>query len=348
MPPKLVRQRTQVGKKSGPRYKRVPVYRSKAFRKKRMKQNAIFKETKSRTDEQVQQRFGHGAAYFNQIPTEFHTWPTLGLAGGKVFPLKMYSLDSQVQGTDDDTMVGQSLFSKYLKMKLTLRFPESLNVPQDQPNVYIIHGFITTSPNLNGHNTVQGTNDPSTWDTQKDFDWLRTELQAYMDQKEDRLQYIPKRESNIKILGYHRVRAKQREGFGRQRTTAVQFGDPTNTVLSVGTLMDYHRSLTWPMMRKIHYDQGLAGIFATQPGLVRSNNMFINTNQWRPFACLFCPELGADGGLNPPITVDNLPTVAYNSIHYYTDLSSYKNILISLLEVIYTNQSNPDLYVWGH
>ena len=78
----------------------------------------------------------------------------------------MYSIDTQVQGVDDDCMNGQSIYAKYLKMKIMLQFPESINVPQDQPDVFIVHGFIKTSPNLNGVNTVQGITNPDQWGTQ--------------------------------------------------------------------------------------------------------------------------------------------------------------------------------------
>ena len=166
----LVRQRTVVGKpKAKKRQPRVPYYKNRAFRKKRVKQNAIFKETKTRTDEQTQARFSHGADYYNQVPTDYYLWPTTGLAGGKVFPLKMYSIDTQVQGVDDDCMNGQSIYAKYLKMKIMLQFPESINVPQDQPDVFIVHGFIKTSPNLNGVNTVQGITNPDQWGTQQEI-----------------------------------------------------------------------------------------------------------------------------------------------------------------------------------
>lgn len=315
----LVRQRTHVGRKRGPKKRpRIPYYKNRKFRKNRVKQNAIFKETKTRTDEQVQSLFGHGGGYFNQVPTTFHPWPH---AGDKVFPLKLYCVDSQVQGIDDDMLSGQSLFAKYLKMKIQLKFPESVSVPQDQPDMYIVHGFIKTSPNLNGVNTVQGVTDPTQWSTQNDWDWIRSELEPYFDEREDKLRYIPKRNSNLNILGYHRIKPQQREGWGRVRTTAYQWpsGEDPAQIRTIGTLRDYHRTLRWPMMKKLHYEVGLTGTFTPGGAVVRNNNCFINMNQWRPFACLYCPQMGTNGGVNPPLTVANLPEVAYNGILYYTD-----------------------------
>ena len=125
------------------------------------KKNAPLKETKNRTDEEVHARFAQGVptSYYNQNPLVPHAWPT----ADKVFPLKMFSLDAQQQGIDEEMMNGRAIFCKYLKMKIQLSFPEATNVPQDQPDIYIVHGWIKKSPNLNGIQAVQGVTDPSQW-----------------------------------------------------------------------------------------------------------------------------------------------------------------------------------------
>lgn len=297
--------------------KRVAKRYAYANKRRMAAKNAPLKEVKNRTDEDVHSRFAVGpASYYNQNPLVFHPFPT----ADKVFPLKMFSLDVQQQGIDEDMLIGKSCFAKYLKMKVHLEFPESVNVPQDQPDVYIIHGWIKSSPGLNGIQEVDNTINPGDWTIQNDWNWIRAELEPYFDEREDKLRYIPKQNSNLKIEGYHRVKPKQRIGWGRPRTTAVQFGDPTNQVLSVGTLMNYHRTLKWNMMRKIHYEVGAASTFQSEAAHIsRSNGLYINMNQWRPFACLYCPQYGPNGGVNPPLTSANLPKVAYNSILYYTD-----------------------------
>ena len=284
--------------------------------KRRMAQkNAPLKEVKNRTDEEVHSKFQTSlTGYYAQNPIVFHPWAQLG---SKVMPLKIFALDSMKQGIDEDQMTGRAVFAKYLKMKIHLQFPESINVPQDQPDMYIVHGWIKDSPSLNGVNTVNGVSNPENWSIQNDWDWIRDQLAPYFDEREDKLRYIPKQNGNVAISDYHRIKPKVRQGWGRQRTTAVQFGDPTNTVLSVGTLMDYHRTLKWKMMRKVHYQMGDVATF-TGTGTGRLNNFYINMNQWRPFACLYCPQL-QDGTTNPPLVIANLPKVAYNSILYYTD-----------------------------
>ena len=279
------------------------------------RKNAPLKETKNRTDEEVHSKFQTSlTGYYAQNPIVPHLWPQ---AGSKVFPLKIFALDSMKQGVDEDQMTGRAVFAKYLKMKIQLNFPESTNVPQDQPDMYIVHGWIKDSPSLNGITSVEGVTNPENWSIQNDWDWIRDQLAPYFDEREDKLRYIPKQNGNVAIVDYHRVKPKVRQGWGRQRTTAVQFGDPTNTVLSVGTIMDYHRTIRWNMMKKIHYQMGDASTF-TGTGSGRLNNFYINMNQWRPFACLYCPQLG-DNVTNPPLTTANLPKVAYNSCLYYSD-----------------------------
>lgn len=283
--------------------------------------NAPLKEVKNRTDEEVKEKLNTSLiGYYAQNPIVPHPWAQLG---SKVMPLKIFALDSMKQGVDEDQMTGRSVFAKYLKMKIQLHFPESVNVPQDQPDIYIVHGWIKDSPSLNGVNTVNGVTNPEQWGLQQDWDWIRDQLAPYFDEREDKLRYIPKQNSNLLISDYHRVKPKQRDGWGRPRSSHIEFGDPNadpvvpDVVRSIGTIMDYHRTLKWNMMRKIHYQMGDATTF-TGTGSGRLNNFYINMNQWRPFACLYCPQL-QDGFTNPPLTKENLPKVAYNSILYYTD-----------------------------
>ena len=302
------------------RGKRVAKRFAYANKRRMASKNAPLKETKNRTDEEVHARFAAGqpAAYYNQNPLVFHPFPT----ADKVFPLKIFSLDAQQQGIDEDMLIGKSCFAKYLKMKVHLEFPESVNTPQDNPDVYIVHGWIKSSPGLNGIQTVQNVINPEDWTIQNDWDWIRAELEPYFDEREDKLRYIPKQNSNLKIEGYHRVKPKQRIGWGRPRTVLGTItSDPATTELrTVGTLMNYHRTLKWNMYRKIHYEVGAASTFQSEAAHIsRSNGLYINMNQWRPFACLYCPQYGANGGVNPPLTAANLPKVAYNSILYYTD-----------------------------
>lgn len=317
--PRAGKKRTVVGRKNARQVRKSVAYGRGFNKKQRVKENAIFKETKTRTDEEVHARFSAAlpAAYYNQNPLVFHPFPT----ADKVFPLKIFALDAQQQGIDEEMMNGRSIYAKYMKMKIQLSFPEAANVPQDQPDIYIVHGWIKKSPDLNGIQTVQTVTDPADWNLQHDWDWMRAELEPYFDQREDKLRYIPKQNSNLAIAGYHRINPKVREGFGRQRTTQYEFaagGNPAQ-VLSTGTLKDYHRTLTWKMMRKIHYEVGAASQFQSEAAHIsRTNLCYINMNQWRPFACLYCPQFG-DNVTNPPLTAANFPKVAYNSIVYYTD-----------------------------
>lgn len=82
-------------------------------------------------------------AYYNQNPIVFHNWP---FPGDKVFPLKLFCLDNQVQVIGEDMMTVNSTFVKYLKCKVQLKFPSGSNTPSMQPDIYIVHGFIKRSP----------------------------------------------------------------------------------------------------------------------------------------------------------------------------------------------------------
>lgn len=313
---RLTRQRTSVG---ASRLAKTRAFNTKFQKTKRVKQNAIFKETKTRTDEEVHARFSAAlpSAYYNQNPLVPHLFPT----ADKVFPLKLFSYDAQQQGMDEEMMNGRAIYGKYLKCKIKMDFPESINTPQDQPELFIVHGWIKKSPNLNGVSAVEGVIDPNDWNLQNDWDWIRGQLEPFFDEREDKLRYIPKQNSNIAISGYHRVKPQQREGFGRPRTVLGTITDDpaTTTVRTVGTLLPYHRTVKWNLMRKIHYELGAASQFQSEAAVVsRPNLMYINLNQWRPFVCLYRPDMGA-AGVNPPLSNDNFPKISYNSSLWYTD-----------------------------
>ena len=325
--PVLSRKGTTVGgPRKGSRTKKPKaakyISKKKAYKPKikrtQVRRRAPLVETKTRTDQEVVGRMSMAAAsYYNQVPTTFHPWPQ---AGSKVFPLKLFCLDSQQQGVDEDMVLGRSIFSKYLKMKIQLKFPSVANtVFELQPDIYIVHGFVKNSPNLNGQNTVNGVQDPGHWSFQNDWDWIRDQLAPYFNDREDKLAYIPKNQSHLRILGYHRVKPKQTEGFGRPRTSAINVEPDPDVQTTLGSLRDYHRTLKWPMMRKVHYEIGRLGEFSEANGSIRSNNLYINTQQWRPFACLYCPTMGLERPGLPTLVPANVPEVAYNGIMYYTD-----------------------------
>jgi len=199
------------------------ISKKKAYKPKiketQVRRRAPIVETKTRTDQEVWQRMHTPVnAYYNQNPVVFHSWPH---AGDKVFPLKLFCLDNQVQGIGEDMLTGNSSFVKYMKCKVQLKFPSGLNTPSMQPDIYIVHGFIKKSPNLNGANTVETVTNPGDWAAQNDWDFIRTQLTPYFNDREDKLAYIPKKDSHVKILDYHRVKPKQRIGFGRPRQTVV-------------------------------------------------------------------------------------------------------------------------------
>lgn len=294
-------------------------FNTKFQKTKRVKQNAVFKETKTRTDEEVHARFSQAlpSAYYNQNPLVPHLFPT----ADKVFPLKLFSYDAQQQGMDEEMMNGRAIYGKYLKCKIKLDFPESVNTPQDNCEIFLVHGWIKKSPNLNGVSAVEGVIDPNDWNLQHDWDWLRGQLEPFFDEREDKLRYISKQNSNIAISGYTKVVPKQREGFGRPRTTlgTITTDPATTQIRTVGTLLPYHRTVKWNLMRKVHYELGASSQFQSEAHVVsRPNLMYINTNQWRPFVCLYRPDMGAPG-VNPPLTNENYPKVSYNSCLWYTD-----------------------------
>lgn len=338
MPGKLTRQTTYVrpNRKPPGRFKRAPVRRKQSYYRKGKKKLNVrrgnpIRETKTRSGEEV----------FNEMVTSviglegvdhpnrttgahggrLHFWPTAmtnGL-GGIVRVIPLYSLWCQQQGVTEHRMTGDSCFVKYMKLKGRVTWPTSPQITLTQAcDLRVIHGFIKNSPDLNGRQSFRATNPmpPDNFTVINCIQWVYDELQPYFDALSDDLKFIPKRESNLMILGNRKLAPALRQWTARQQTTDGTSGDT-----AIGTFPDTHFSCNWPMMRKYHYEQGASGTYKTDAdGNIIPNRslQYINSAQWIPFCCLWAPQ----GAAMLP-TVDGepgqLPGFQYNDQIWFQD-----------------------------
>ncbi len=332
---KLVRQHTHVSTRArrGKKYMRKTSAKGayKPARKKQMaKRRAPFVETKSRTDD-VLSAESYGSPGDPVFPDPLNyiiplTWPEGNLTSANI---PIASLNMMRQGLADDQMVGSSIFAKYLKMKLRFIWPTGIYnaIPgQDSinqavgvdplpaypsPTIYLVHGFVKDSPN---NTNTTGNEDPGAWTLANDNEWVHDHVKPYFDDREDRMRFIPKNHS-IKILGYKRIAPNKKTWVPSPEITAQidDDGEPEleKERITLGAFGDTFRTISWPMMRKIHYEQGQAAIFSAED-LASGNLQYINTRQWRPFAILYSPEAKT-------LSFTQMPEFNYNSILYYTD-----------------------------
>jgi hypothetical protein len=297
----LVRQRTNVGKpKRKARYMKNTTKRgayNKGKKKNMMIRRAPFVETKSKTSEDLVDQ-----GFRTTAPTEFYqsNTPHKHMNPEVFFAWK--------QGLGEAEMVSRSVYLKYLKRKLIVRFPQppfqttagvDKEIPIYPQNLELIWGFVPQPLNLTGNtnpvkvyeNTIDHTNAH-----------INQRVADYFQDRADYLRFVPKKASTIRIIGRRKVKPDMRHFSGMAPTV-----DSKDDI--VGNVPDYQTSIYWPMMRKLHLEKsndftgtGVEGYFPNYAHL--------------PFCILYdrdWDDLPADK------RAAYAPSVAFNDAIYYSD-----------------------------
>lgn len=255
--------------------KRAKVSAYRSTRKKQMV-NAMrpMVETKSRTAEEVALQ-----AQSTEIvdPTDYGAL----LNDDAITQIPLIPFNTMTQGLNEDEMIGLSCYARWLKCKLQIKLPEGVNAIQHSADLYVVHGWVkapvakTSFTNIKPNQVSPNTINSHVVQHVKDF----------LDEREDKLRFIPKQNTNIKILGYKRVKPNRNGALGAPvgtfGTTIVSTGYKT-----VGANPIINHSCTWKIMRKIHYTHGAAlNASGSDPGY---KTLFPNAS-WLPFLVLYNP-----------------------------------------------------------
>ena len=293
---KLARQSTYVGKKKQNKNMKKTTKRG-AYNKNRKKammiRRAPLVETKSKTSEDLVDQFGlTPTTNFYQSQTRHkHINPDV--------------FTCWKQGTDEAECVGRSVYVKYLKRKIKIRFPQppfqSSGIDKKIPNVpqhlELVWGFVPMPLNLTGH-----TNPLVYEATLSDINkHINDRVVDFFNDRADFLRFVPKKASSIRIIGRRKVRPDMRFNSGMNPT--LNYNEDI-----IGSIPDYTTSLYWPMMRKIHFEKSNE-LHDDKPGL------FPNYT-WLPFCVLYNRDYE---DILPEDRAACMPSVAYNDALYYTD-----------------------------
>lgn len=309
----LVRQSTTVGKKRNPRMRRRALTRTTrrgAYNKTKKKafqvRRAPFVETKSKTYEDLVSEFPH---LLDHLTFTERTTPTRFM-NPEVFMIHQ-------QGLDEHQVIGKSIYARYCNMKLQIRFPQkafSVNgqnqivpiVPQDYE---LIWGMIPNPLQATGQTTPSAP-DMTLFDINTH---INDRVTDYFNQQKDRLRFIPKKASTLIIQG----RRKIRPNLNRSTTAPLQTIDPlTGADYAIGTIPDVHTNISWKLNRKIHLEHATNLVKDDTKPEVNHPGLFPNYS-WLPFCVLVNYDYE-----NLPSGPDRslyMPSVAYNSILYYSD-----------------------------
>jgi hypothetical protein len=226
-----------------------------------------------------------------------------------VFPLNSFL--NMNTGLENSDMIGRSVFSKYLKAKLTIEIPYGQRVIKHPADLYIVHGFITVPI----ANTLHS--DPTTLLTTRTHvnNHITEQLQQYFNQRKDKLDFPTKSRRNIKILGYRKVKPNLNNNLGGQ-ATLTQYPNQQGGIVndSVGAPPLVNMTCNWPMMRKTQYELGLDEI----GGDDALQHNFPNYS-WLPFMAMYNPTAATFKGATYVSQYEPKFTVRYNSCHYFTD-----------------------------
>lgn len=305
----------QKGKKSAyVRRKNIGGYMKKTTKKGAYRKNAK-KAMVTRRNPMVESKSRSSEQMALKVPTltpTVHTFDTVNqprtlsnLSAYTQIPLP--TITYMTRGMDDSDMIGNSIFAKYLNLKVEFTFPKhiyAINVPAE---IYLVHGWIKSNPNRNSR-TIPNVED-FTWHGGSDDDssqevFTNTRVAEYFDERADKLRFLPKDHSELQIISQRKITPKTNKTF----SLPLQ-GTDLNTLGSVPMV---NKTCNWPLMRKFHYDKG------TNPDDTSENADFYYINgssQWIPFCCVFSPQY-ADYGQSE---ANNLPSIRSNQQLYYTD-----------------------------
>lgn len=271
------------------------------------KRRAPMVETKSRTHEDVR-------VDFPELPdrNELVTYDTPHLA------LNPDSFLALTQGLREDQMIGRALYSRYLNMKIKIRFPQhaftidgsNKIVPRFPQNYELIWGWIPMATGYTGSTTPTAP----TADINDIHNHINLRVVDYYNDKQDFLRFIPKKASTLRITGSRKVRPDLR----RYSTAPLQNSDEDEPY--VGSIPDYDTQISWKTKKKIHYEPSV-----DLEGEGNDRKGFYVNYQWTPFCVLVNWDYNIITdlhGTDPSKANERKklqPAVAWNDIHYFSD-----------------------------
>ena len=222
--------------------------------------------------------------------------------------LPVWSFYNPVRGFEQTDMIGSYMTPKFLKMKLSLRPPKTYasqpapgSVRDASPRIFVIHGWMTNPINNNAFTTP-------TRDAMTRADLL-TYMQNHISQKwmntgrQNSLDFKEATQSDIKIIGYKRIRNPQDDNIGipLRGTTA-----PVTSLVGQQPVVEF--SVDWKLTnRKIKYVTGTQAQATDVPFLYPNDS-------WIPFVLIYQPDSDYQASGN-----DYNWTYAYNDKTWFSD-----------------------------
>ena len=274
---------------------------------------APFVETKRRVHSEIAKL----NSAVDGTPSTHYQQPITGLSVDNDDAYTLLDLASYYRnsnGFKDHNCIGDSIFSKYLKLKLTVQFPEGTNMVVNPVKVYLITGWVTQPPGWTDETTP--TDVGATASNLRAH--ISQQLQEYFDDKEDYLRFMEKQTSNIKIEKWQSIAPNLNKAIAAVPGQIDVETDPSKppSIRTTGAVPPINRSFTWKTMRKVHLTEGTAIATGNDAPNPDTQNLYPNHNNWLPFAIIYNRNFDRMRNAN---NEDTKMVVAWNDIHYYTD-----------------------------
>ena len=279
------------------------------------KRRAPFVETKHQTDEILagknQDLTGNPKDGIRNpvVPLELSNGNTIdGAEELNMLPVQTFL--SMNKGLESSDMIGASLYSRYLQARLEFELPSGQQAIKHPCNLYLVHGWIT-APKNNTQHTDTDILDQTRVDLQQ---YIRDHVEEHFNQRRDKLQWIPKRTSTLKILGYRKIKPKPLNNLGADTIFLNNPNAGGIQTYTQGSKPLINMVCNWTTKRKVHYVQGQYDNMASPPAVEH----FYPNYAWLPFMLVFNPTAG--DFLNTTLyPIEPKIKVRYNCIHYFSD-----------------------------
>jgi len=221
--------------------------------------------------------------------------------------LPVHTFFNMNKGLETSDMIGSAIYSRYLQARLEFEIPSGAKAIQHPCNLYLIHGWVTAPKNNTLHTTTTVGGQ-----TRADLqEYVKNHIDEHFNQRRDKLQWIPKKTSSLKIEGYRKIKPNNNANLG---VNTMMLNNPNAggiQTYSVGAKPIVNMTCNWRTRRKIHYVLG-----TSETGSVEHN---YPNFAWLPFMCVFNPTAG--DFLDTSLYTGGEPqfSVRYNCIHYFTD-----------------------------
>ena len=212
-----------------------------------------------------------------------------------LLPVSFYHLN---RGLHDHEMIGNAIYAKYLKMKMSIMFPAaaySIEVPYE---LRVIWGFVTQDMVLSAYTTPN----PTEVTYEDVYNHVGKLVKEYYDTRKDQLDFPEKVEQNIRFLGNRRVKVDRNGQIPAFGATGMGHS---------GALAPKNISLSFPLQRKVHYQEGTK---SDDLGSGPEANFLYPHKTWLPFCCIFQPQFASLSAGS-----DYKVKIAYNDQLWFSD-----------------------------